>query len=90
MEGRRVVSEAWIDEITSWGPLDQQVRHGTPPRPGTGALCDLSDVGYKCYIWHLKADGAHQTTPFGRHFYTENIPIYTENGHFTKMGSGQA
>ena len=58
MEGRRVVSEAWIDEITSWGPLDQQVRHGTPPPPGTGALCDLSDVGYKCYIWHLKADGA--------------------------------
>ena len=55
-----MVSEAWIDEITSWGPLDQQVRHGTTPPQGTGALCDLSDVGYKCYIWHLKADGAQK------------------------------
>ena len=57
MGGRRVVSEAWIDEITSWGPRDQQVRYGTAPPPGAGALADLSDVGYKCYIWHLKPDG---------------------------------
>lgn len=58
MNGRRVVSEAWIDEITSWAPRDQQVRFGTAPQPGTGALCDLTDVGYKCYIWHLKSDGS--------------------------------
>ena len=25
-DGQRVVSEAWIDEVTSWGPNDQQVR----------------------------------------------------------------
>lgn len=58
MNGRRVVSEAWIDELTSWGPRDQQVRYGTTPSPGTGALCDLSHVGYKCFIWHLKPDGS--------------------------------
>ena len=58
MNNRRVVSEEWIAEITSWGALDQQVRYGTAPGPGTGALCDLSTVGYKCYIWHLKPDGS--------------------------------
>ena len=51
MEGRRIVSEAWIDEITSWGESDGQVHHGTPPLPGGSALNDLSDFGYKSYIW---------------------------------------
>ena len=34
-DGQRVVSEAWIDEVTSWGPNDQQVRcitHGSTRR----------------------------------------------------------
>ena len=56
MEGRRIVSEAWIDEITSWGESDGQVRHGTPPLPGGSALNDLSDFGYKSYIWCASLD----------------------------------
>ena len=58
MQGRRVVSEAWVDEITSWSEKDRQVRFGTKPPPGAGALADLSDVGYKSYIWHLRPDGS--------------------------------
>jgi hypothetical protein len=42
---QRLVSEAWIDEITSWGPLDQQVRHGSAGPAGASELCDLSAVG---------------------------------------------
>ena len=43
MEGRRIVSKAWINEITSWGEKGGQVRHGTPPLPGGSALNDLSE-----------------------------------------------
>ena len=28
-DGQRVVSEAWMDEVTSWGPNDHQVRRTT-------------------------------------------------------------
>ena len=59
---RRVLSEAWIDEICSWGAQDRQVRVGTAPAAHAPALCNLSAVGYKCFMWHLKADG----TPFRR------------------------
>ena len=26
--------------------------------PGDPSLSDLSEVGYKCFMWHLKADGS--------------------------------
>ncbi len=50
-DGQRVVSEAWIDEVTSWGPNDKQVRrttHGSTrralqhPPPWTLALQALT------------------------------------------------
>ena len=37
-DGQRVVSEAWIDEVTSWGPNDQQVRPAQPTLPARDAL----------------------------------------------------
>lgn len=45
---QQVVSDAWIAECTSWGPLDKQVRHGVA-MPGRG---------YKAHMWHWKADGS--------------------------------
>lgn len=44
----QVVSEKWVREFTSWGPLDAQVRHGTA---GPG-------FGYKAHMWHTKPDGS--------------------------------
>ena len=40
-DGQRVVSEAWIDEVTSWGPNDQQVR---PAQPVCLSLPDVLTV----------------------------------------------
>ena len=54
----QVVSQAWIDEITSWGPLDSQVTLGQSNGGALEELSELSDVGYKCFMWHLKADGS--------------------------------
>jgi hypothetical protein len=48
MAGQQVVSDAWITECTTWGPLDRQVRHGVA-MPGRG---------YKAHMWHWKADGS--------------------------------
>ena len=65
--GRRVVSEAWIDEVTSWGPKDQHVRLGAAPEGvpegwehmwAGGGLNDLGGVGYKTFFWHLRPDGS--------------------------------
>jgi hypothetical protein len=46
--GEQVVSDAWITECTTWGPLDKQVRYGVA-MPGRG---------YKAHMWHWKADGS--------------------------------
>lgn len=46
--GRQIVSERWIDEITSWGDGDSQVRYGIA---GLG-------FGYKAHMWHWKGDGS--------------------------------
>lgn len=47
MQGRQVVSQAWIDECASWSPADAQLRHGSAaPR-----------VGYKFFFWHGRPDG---------------------------------
>jgi hypothetical protein len=53
----QVVSETWIDELTSWGPLDRHVALGQSNSGALEELSELSDVGYKCFMWHLKADG---------------------------------
>ncbi len=47
IDGRQVVSAAWIDECASWSAADAQVRHGTA----------LPRAGYKCFFWHGQADG---------------------------------
>ncbi len=44
----QVLSESWVNEFTSWGPLDAQVRYGMV-RP---------TAGYKAFMWHLKPDGS--------------------------------
>lgn len=47
MQGRQVVSAAWIDECASWSSRDNQVRHGRAKR----------DMGYKYFFWHPRSDG---------------------------------
>lgn len=46
--GRTLVSEAWIDECTSWSELDAAVRHGQARLV----------LGYKALFWHSRADGS--------------------------------
>ena len=48
MQGRQIVSRAWLDDCASHGPQDQQVRFGTM-RP---------DMGYKNFFWHPRPQGA--------------------------------
>jgi len=48
MQGRQIVSEAWIRECTTWSDKDAQVRHGVGMR----------GMGYKSFFWHPKADGS--------------------------------
>lgn len=47
INGRQVVSAAWIEECASWSPSDSQVRYGSA----------LPKAGYKCLFWHGQADG---------------------------------
>jgi len=44
----QVVSEKWVREFTSWGPLDAQVRYGAAG----------PSFGYKAHMWHYKPDGS--------------------------------
>jgi len=44
----QVVSEKWVREFTTWGPLDTQVRHGVP----------APHFGYKAHMWHNRPDGS--------------------------------
>jgi len=44
----QVVSEKWVHEFTTWGPLDTQVRHGVP----------APHFGYKAHMWHNRPDGS--------------------------------
>lgn len=46
--GQRIVSEKWIDEITSWSQLDMASAFGNV------AL----NTGYKSHFWHAKSDGS--------------------------------
>lgn len=59
---KQVVSDAWIAECTTWGPLDRQVRHGSA-MPGRG---------YKAHMWHWKADG---TRPFFNGHHGQRVII---------------
>jgi CubicO group peptidase (beta-lactamase class C family) len=48
MNGRQIVSKAWLNDCASHGPQDQQVRFGSV-RP---------DMGYKNLFWHPRPGGA--------------------------------
>ena len=48
MQGRQIVSQAWLADCASHGPQDAQVRHGTM----------RADMGYKNFFWHPRPGGA--------------------------------
>ena len=48
MEGRQIVSGAWIDDCATHGSQDAQVRFGVMQ----------PDMGYKNFFWHPRANGA--------------------------------
>lgn len=53
INGRQVVSRAWMDSYSRWDPSDMQVRYGALPNR-TGYLLG----GYKAFMWHAKPDGS--------------------------------
>lgn len=50
MNGRQIVSRAWIDSYSRWDAGDAQVRFG--------AMAGRSGAGYKSLMWHAKEDGS--------------------------------
>ena len=48
MQGRQIVSKAWLTDCASHGPQDAQVRYGTM----------RADMGYKNFFWHPRPGGA--------------------------------
>ena len=60
MNGQRVVSEAWIDEITSWSPEDTAGLWARGKHANSTLLLEqgVLGVGYKSFFWHHKADGS--------------------------------
>jgi CubicO group peptidase (beta-lactamase class C family) len=50
MNGKRVVSRAWMDSYSRWDAVDAQVRFD--------AMAGRKGVGYKNFMWHAKADGS--------------------------------
>jgi hypothetical protein len=48
MQGRQIVSKAWLADCASHGPQDAQVRYGTM----------RADMGYKNFFWHPRPGGA--------------------------------
>merc|ERR1712224_1121177 len=64
MNGHRIVSEAWIDEITSWnGDSDQNVLWAKGKHANSTALLEqgLLGLGYKTFMWHQRPDGTQPT-----------------------------
>jgi hypothetical protein len=60
MNGQRVVSEAWIDEITSWSPADMSGLWAKGKFSNSTLLFEqgMLGIGYKSFFWHHKADGS--------------------------------
>ena len=46
INGNQIVSEEWINEMTTWGDKDRQVIYGK-----------ASGSAYKCFLWHFRSDG---------------------------------
>lgn len=53
-------SERWIDELCSWGERDQQALWARGKHLNSTQLLEEGSLGlgYKCFIWHQKADGS--------------------------------
>lgn len=50
INGKQIVSRAWMESTSRWDAADAQVRFG--------AMAGRSGVGYKSLMWHAKADGS--------------------------------
>ena len=74
-DGQVIVSEAWIDEISQWGPDDCAVRHGWA---GSG-------FGYKALFWHSKADGSRPAM-YGHHGQHRPYGLAHKDGAGTNGG----
>jgi hypothetical protein len=46
--GNQILSDSWVNEMTTWREQDQQVKFGNVSR----------QVGYKCFLWHWRNDGS--------------------------------
>jgi len=57
INGRRLVSESWIREITSWGPKDQQALFCKGRHLNRSMHEPFTWAGYKALNWHVKPDG---------------------------------
>lgn len=53
MNGKQIVSRAWMESYSRWEPNEAQVRHGAMPGRQGFLL-----AGYKGFMWHAKADGS--------------------------------
>jgi hypothetical protein len=61
MNGQRIVSEAWFDEITSWSAEDAAGCLWAKGKHANSSLLleqGMLGVGYKSFFWHHKADGS--------------------------------
>lgn len=54
VDGTRVVSDRWFDEVTRWGADEQQVLFAND---ASGQRHE-NGVGYKAFVWHCKPDGS--------------------------------
>lgn len=50
MNGKQIVSDRWIAELTQWTSADRAVRYG--------AVSSGLQSGYKFFMWHMKPDGS--------------------------------
>jgi hypothetical protein len=53
INGKRIVSKAWMDSYSRWDNTEAQVRPGALP-DRAGALLQ----GYKAFMWHARPDGS--------------------------------
>jgi len=67
VDSTQVVSESWVRECTSWGPLDRQVRFNLA----------MQNRGYKAFFWHWKGDGSR---PFFNGHHGQRVFIDIPSG----------
>ncbi|MES2184929.1 MAG: serine hydrolase [Pseudomonadota bacterium] len=64
IEGRQIVSTAWMDDYSRWEASEAQARYGNlPGRKG---------AGYKRFFWHARADG---TLPYFNGAYGQRVLV---------------